>query len=88
MTDPKQIPFAEKFSDLNVDLTVRIGTSLLSFAELAELAAGKTIDLREGVDQPLDLCANGHVIARGQLESTDGSDRLHLRITETVSGSI
>lgn len=89
MTDTEHTtaPLAQHIASLNVDLSVRIGTSSLSVAQLSKLAKGSTIDLREGVDQPLDLCANGQVIARGQLEEAEGSDQLVLRITETLSAA-
>ena len=78
---------AQHIADLTVDLSVRIGTSALSVAELSRLAKGSTIHLREGSDQPLDLCANGRVIARGQLEEAEGGGKLQLRITETLRAS-
>ena len=74
-------------SGLTVELSVRIGTSLLTLKELGALNAGSLLTLRESADRPLELCANGHVIARGELEETDDGEGLALRITEIV-GSV
>lgn len=68
---------------LPVELSVRIGTSELNLEELTQLAQGAVITLRESAERPLDLCANGRVIARGELEEAPDGQGLALRITET-----
>jgi len=72
-------------ADLKIELSVRIGTSELSLDDVTRLAQGSVITLRESAERPLDLCANGRVIARGQLEEADEGDGIALRITETCS---
>lgn len=71
-------------SGLQVELSVRIGTSHLTLKELTNLSQGSLVTLRESAERPLDLCANGHVIARGELEETEDGQGLALRITETA----
>lgn len=80
LTDDR-LPSAVKH--LEVELSVRLGTSELTLREISALQAGSTIMLRESADQPLELCANGRVIARGELEECDDREGFALRITET-----
>ncbi|NRA29165.1 MAG: FliM/FliN family flagellar motor switch protein [Parvularculaceae bacterium] len=72
-------------ADLKIELSVRVGTSELSLDDVTRLTQGSIITLRESAERPLDLCANGRVIARGQLEETDDGEGIALRITETCS---
>lgn len=69
---------------LTVELSVRIGTSEMTVEELIKLAQGSLVTLRESAERPLDLCANGRVIARGELEESEDGSELSLRITETL----
>ncbi|MEM7740073.1 MAG: FliM/FliN family flagellar motor switch protein [Pseudomonadota bacterium] len=85
--DVAEMNLPPAISGLTVELSVRIGTSLLTLKELGALNAGSLLTLRESADRPLELCANGHVIARGELEETDDGEGLALRITEIV-GSV
>lgn len=71
--------------ELEVELSVRLGSSELSLAEISALTPGSVITLRESADQPLELCANGQVIARGELEEREGGHGFALRITETAT---
>lgn len=73
-------------SGLQVELSVRIGTSNLTLKELTNLSEGSLVTLRESAERPLELCANGQVIARGELEETEDGQGLALRITETAEG--
>lgn len=74
-------------SNLRVELSVRIGTSEMTLKDLTTLSAGSVITLRESAERPLDLCANGYVIARGELEENEDGSGIALRITETLGGT-
>lgn len=71
-------------SGLRIELSVRIGTSTLSLKELTSLSEGALVTLRESAERPLELCANGQVIARGELEESEDGEGPALRITETT----
>ncbi|MEM1409347.1 MAG: FliM/FliN family flagellar motor switch protein [Pseudomonadota bacterium] len=70
-------------ADIKIELSVRIGTSELSLEEVTKLSEGSVITLRESAERPLELCANGRVIAKGHLEETEDNSGIVLRITET-----
>jgi len=84
-TPAKTNPLPPTLSNMRVEMSVRIGTSMMSLKELVALEAGTLITLEESADRPLELLANGHVIARGELEETEDGKGLGLRITETVA---
>ncbi|MEM9809703.1 MAG: FliM/FliN family flagellar motor switch protein [Pseudomonadota bacterium] len=81
-----EAPLPPAIAGLTVELSVRVGTSLITLKDLGALSKGSLLTLRESADRPLELCANGHVIALGELEEAEEGDGLALRITET-SGS-
>ncbi|NNU17297.1 FliM/FliN family flagellar motor switch protein [Parvularcula sp. ZS-1/3] len=67
---------------IDLELSVRVGTGEISLEEISTLEPGRTILLRESAARPLELCANGHVVARGVLEDPEGDGSLSLKITE------
>lgn len=83
MNNERDLPPA--LADMDVELSVRLGSAELSLREVAALKSGSVITLRESAERPLELLANGQVIARGALEEAEGGDGLLLRIAETIS---
>ncbi|MEM9840810.1 MAG: FliM/FliN family flagellar motor switch protein [Pseudomonadota bacterium] len=73
-------------SGLKIEISVRVGTSEVTLEELTQLTQGSVLTLKESAERPLDLCANGRVIAKGELEEVEGGNGLALRITETCGG--
>jgi flagellar motor switch protein FliN/FliY len=72
-------------SGVTVRLSVEVGSTFITLAELAELDIGSVVTLDRQVHEPLDICANGAPIARGEIVATDG--RYGIRITELVAGN-
>lgn len=70
------LPF---LGSLKVRLTAQLGTAEISVAELTALQKGATIGLDRLLDQPIDLIAEGHVVAQGTLVAV--GDNFGLRIT-------
>lgn len=70
---------------VSVRLTVEVGATSMPLADLADLEIGSVITLDRLVNEPLDICANGARIARGEIVSVDG--RYAIRITELVAAS-
>ncbi|MFT3857818.1 MAG: FliM/FliN family flagellar motor switch protein [Aquabacterium sp.] len=58
------LPF---LGNLKVRLTAQLGTTEISVAELTALQKGATLSLDRLLDQPIDLVAEGHVVAQGTL---------------------
>jgi flagellar motor switch protein FliN/FliY len=70
------LPFLDQ---LKVKLTARLGEAELTVEALTALQAGSTVALDRLLDQPIDLLAEGHVVARGTLVAV--GDHFGLRIT-------
>jgi len=70
---------------VSIRLTVEVGATLMPLSALADLEIGSVITLDRLVNEPLDICANGARIARGEIVSVDG--RYAIRITELVAAS-
>lgn len=70
------LPFV---GQLKVKLTAMLGQAELSVAELTALRQGATLALDRLVDQPIDLLAEGHVVAQGTLVAV--GDNFGIRLT-------
>ncbi|MCQ8184063.1 FliM/FliN family flagellar motor switch protein [Parvularcula maris] len=79
-------PLEHLLSDMPVELSVRLGSASMTMADLLALTKGSVLELAESAERPLELCANGSVIARGELGEAEGDRGLFLRITE-LSGT-
>lgn len=64
---------------LKVKLTAQLGSTEISVAELTALQKGATLSLDRLLDQPIDLLAEGHVVAQGTLVAV--GEHFGLRIT-------
>lgn len=68
-----------------VRVSVEVGSTSMSLSELAALEPGSVIALDRKVGEPLDICANGSLVARGEIVSVEG--RYGIRITELVAAA-
>jgi flagellar motor switch protein FliN len=66
--------------NLSVRISVIAGTAEVPAAQLFQMGPGDVLRLSETVDQPVDLVANGKLIARGVLVAA--GDQLGVRVTE------
>ena len=73
------LPF---LSAVRVPVSVRVGQTELSVAELLALKQGAVLPLDALVEQPLDVLVYGHVVARGRLVAVD--DHFGVRISEAA----
>jgi flagellar motor switch protein FliN len=66
--------FKRSIYSVPVTLTVSIGTKRLSVSEILELQPESIIALSSKIDDPVDLCIDNKLIAKGELvETGDGS---------------
>lgn len=70
---------------LKVRLTARLGETELTVAELTALKAGATVPLDRLLNQPLDLLAEGHVVAQGTLVAV--GEHFGVRITALTTSA-
>ncbi|MEO1018050.1 MAG: type III secretion system cytoplasmic ring protein SctQ [Pseudomonadota bacterium] len=76
--DAQEEPSAGAVEEIILPLTVDLGKVELSVAEIANIAAGTTLELGKAVDGAVDLRVHGRLIGRGQLVDIEG--RLGVRV--------
>lgn len=63
-------------------LSVEIGSVSRTMHDLLAMEQGTVVELDRSIDEPVDILANGTVIARGEV--VNAGDRYGVRITEVV----
>jgi flagellar motor switch protein FliN/FliY len=71
--------------DVKIPLRIRLGSARMNLNDALRVAPGIILELDRNADEPLEVLANGRVIARGEVVSVDGGHGL--RITEVGSSS-
>lgn len=69
--------------DVDVKLTVEIGSTQLTLRELLALGEASVIELDRQANELLDVFVNGTLIGRGEVVTV--GDRFGVRMTELVS---
>lgn len=72
--------------DIDVSLTVELGSTKMRLKEVCELVEEQVIMLDRLVDEPLDLLVNGTIVARGEVVAE--GNRFGIKIIEMVGGEI
>lgn len=66
---------------IQVEITIRLGSTRLSVAELSRLQPDDILTLDQDMSDGVDICVGDKVIARGELVAADETDsRLCVRI--------
>jgi len=73
----------ELVMDITLSLTVELGRTELSIKDVLELTRGSVVELERVAGEPVDLMANGKLIAKGEVVVIE--DNFGLRITSIVS---
>jgi flagellar motor switch protein FliN len=71
--------------DVKIPLRIRLGTTRMNLEDILRIAPGTILELDRREDEPLEVLANGRVIARGEVVVVD--ERFGLKITEIGSSS-
>jgi flagellar motor switch protein FliN len=58
--------------DVSVDVTVEVGRTRLTLAELVKLGPGSLVVLDRDAHAPADILASGKIVARGEVVTIDG----------------
>jgi flagellar motor switch protein FliN/FliY len=70
---------------LPVTVQMVVGTARPTIAELLRLKAGSVLEMDKSISDPVDVCIDNRVIARGELIETDvATGEIGLKITEIV----
>lgn len=68
--------------DVKVEVTGVLGTCEMTMREVLELAPGTIIQLKQKVTDPVMLCLNNKVVARGEVVVVN--DCFGIKITEMI----
>lgn len=69
--------------DIPLEVTVELGRTRLLIRDIMDLAAGSIIELDKIAGEPVDLLANGILVARGEVIVID--DNFGVRVTEIIT---
>jgi len=75
----------EPLLDIQVRMTLEIGSASMPIRELLNLGQGSLVTLDSLVGQPHDVLVNGTLIAKGEVVVDE--DKFAIRLTEIVSPS-
>jgi flagellar motor switch protein FliN/FliY len=73
----------ELLLEVELDLSVSFGETVLPLQDVLKLASGSIVELNRSAADPVDLLVNNSVIARGEVVVVDGN--YGVRVTEIVS---
>lgn len=68
--------------DINVEVYAVLGTATMQVSQLLKIGRGAIIELDTGVGDPVDILANQHLIARGDVVVVD--DHLAVSLTKIM----
>ncbi len=68
---------------VSIRLSVEVGSASLKLSELMGLTKGNVVELDRQTNDPLDIFANGTLIAKGEIVNVEG--RFGIRVTEVVA---
>ena len=90
MSDEKtpegEVPATNKISflsDIDLSMAVELGRSEITLERVLRLAKGNVIELNKLSGEPLDIRANGKLVARG--EAVIVNEKFGIRVTQIVS---
>jgi flagellar motor switch protein FliN/FliY len=69
--------------DIPIEVSVELGRTKMKIQELGTLEAGASIILSNTEGEPLEIFANGRLIAKGEVVVENG--RYGIRITEVIN---
>ncbi|MBM4192516.1 MAG: flagellar motor switch protein FliN [Gammaproteobacteria bacterium] len=72
----------ELIQNVSVHISVEVGRAALRIRDLLKLGQGSVVELDRVAGEPLDVCVNHTVIARGEMVLVN--DRYGIRLTQVV----
>jgi len=71
--------------DIPLELTVELGRTRMLIRDILDLGTGSIIELEKVAGEPVDLFANGLLVARGEVVVID--DNFGVRVTEIITAA-
>ncbi len=75
----------DRVQDIPLEISVELGRTKLLIRDILELGVGSIIELEKMAGEPVDLLANGLLIARGEVVVIE--DNFGVRITEIITAA-
>jgi len=72
------------FLSVPVEVTISVGKARPMIADLLKLARGSVLPLSSRIDDPVEIYIGEKLIAKGELQEMENSDKLGVRLTEVV----
>jgi len=66
-------PNLDILMDIELPITLRFGSTRMALRDIAALGTGSVIEFDRGVDDPVEVLVNGHIVARGEAVVVQGS---------------
>jgi len=73
----------EALFDVDINLKIRFGRNSLSVENILSLGDGAVVELDKFIDEPVDILANGTLVARGEIMVVN--EKVGVKIKEIVS---
>ena len=70
---------------VTIDIVAVLGTAEMKISQILQLGRGAVVELDRFVGEPVELRAEGRLVAKGEVITTD--DKLSVQITEVVKFS-
>ncbi len=71
--------------EVNIDVIAILGTAELKISQILQLGRGAVVELERKIGEPIELRAEGQIIARGEVVVVE--DKLAIQLTEIVKQS-
>ena len=71
--------------NVNVDIVAVLGVAELRISQMLQLGRGAVVELERKVGEPVELKAEGKLVAKGEVVVTD--EKLAVQITDVVNAS-
>lgn len=79
----ESMPNLELILDFPLKVSVRLGETLKPLAELRQISPGTVFELDRFINDPVDICVNGKLIARGEVVVVD--ENFGVKITQILT---
>ncbi len=73
----------DRVQDISLEITVELGRTRLLIKDILDLTSGSIIELEKIAGEPVDLLANGLLIARGEVVVVE--DSFGVRVTQVIT---
>jgi flagellar motor switch protein FliN len=75
----------DRVQDISLEISVELGRTRLLIKDILQLTSGSIIELEKIAGEPVDLLANGLLIARGEVVVVE--DSFGVRITQVITAA-